>query len=180
MEGHKQPHEGLGDDYPKSWCHQMQYHICAKDLSAGSLWSHLHTVHGIDGSGSILVDPAATVPCVFKLSFVYLSGYCCQTVPCPLVDFPFIRHMKLLLFSIGISSIAASHPACILGWIILSLISPPLWSVGTAAFSPIRLEKLLKQCLSNLTEGMQTGCCASTGLSIHYQQIVITQDGREI
>ena len=60
----------------------MECHICEKDLSAGSLQSHLRTVHGIDGTGSITVAPVAPAPLTYRLSFRHSAGPR-REVPCP-------------------------------------------------------------------------------------------------
>ena len=63
MKGYKRRHAGIGDNYPKRQCRQVQCHLCNKDLLTGSLQFHLSTVHYMDGCGLILVvEQADPVP----------------------------------------------------------------------------------------------------------------------
>jgi len=83
MEGYKRRHEGTGDNYRKRRRTRVECHICEKDLSAGSLQSHLRTVHGIDGTGSIIVAPVAPAPRTYRLSFRHSAVGPRREVICP-------------------------------------------------------------------------------------------------
>ena len=76
----------------------MQYHVYNKDLMVGSLQSHCCTVNILDGSSSILVEQQAVpAPRTHKFSFVQLSRYRCQTVPCPVNRCPYQAHEATFL-----------------------------------------------------------------------------------
>ena len=57
-------------------------HSCGKALALGSLQSHLRTQHGMDTCGSIITEPIALAPRLYRLSFKHQSGYS-RRVPCP-------------------------------------------------------------------------------------------------
>jgi len=89
MEGYKRRHEGACDNDHKRRYVRVQCRIWEKYLSAGSLQSRLRTVHGIDGTGSILVELVATSPRTYRLSFVHSSGYRRSKVTCPVEGYPY-------------------------------------------------------------------------------------------
>ena len=97
MEGYKRRHEGIGDTYKKRRCIRVTCQVCDKDLSAGSLQSHLRTQHGIDGSGSTVVEPASLAPRLYKLSFVHRTGYTRKRVPCPVEGCHYVATAASLL-----------------------------------------------------------------------------------
>ena len=83
IEGYKRRHEGTGETYNKRRCFRVKCQVCDTELSAGSLKSHLRTQHGIDGSGSIVIDPATLAPRSYKLSFVQTARTPHERIPCP-------------------------------------------------------------------------------------------------
>jgi len=93
MEGYKSHHEGTEDNYRKCSCIRVKCRVCEKDLSAGSLQSHLRTIHGIDGTSSILVDPVAPAPRTYRLSFRHPAGPR-REVPCPVDGCPYWTPVK--------------------------------------------------------------------------------------
>ena len=89
MAGYKRRHEGTCDNYRKRRCIRVKCRMWEKDLLAGSLQSQLRTVHGIDGTGSILVELVASSPRTYRLSFVHSPGYCRSKVTCPVEGYPY-------------------------------------------------------------------------------------------
>ena len=69
-------------------------------------------MHGIDGSGLILVERVAYVLHTYKVSFVHLLGRHQQTVPCPAVGYLYQARDAALLCQYF--SINTPQHACIL------------------------------------------------------------------
>ena len=84
MEGYKRRHEGTGETYSKRKGKRTVCPVpsCGKDLTLGSLQSHLRTKHGMYTSGSIITKPVALAPLLYKLSFIHQSGHSQHKVPC--------------------------------------------------------------------------------------------------
>ena len=83
--GYKRCHEGTSKTYSKRKGKRTVCPCpgCGKALAIGSLQSHLRTQHEIHASGSMTTQPAALAPCLYKLSFISLSGHSRHRVSCP-------------------------------------------------------------------------------------------------
>ena len=82
--GYKRRHGVTGETYSKrkekrTACPRPG---CGKALAIGFLQSHLRTQHGTDATGSMLTEPTALAPHLYKLSFIQQSGHSQHKVPC--------------------------------------------------------------------------------------------------
>ena len=89
MKGYKRRHERTGESYNKRKRKRAVCPLpaCGKDLALGSLQSYLCTQHGMDTSGSIIIELEALLPCLYKLSYIQQSDHSQYKMPCPVEDY---------------------------------------------------------------------------------------------